>query len=833
MSLAIHMILCSSAFQSVFSQTCVTGNYSDVVNISGANNITISNLRISPTSSTPCINLANCHNVTITNCVLGPSADVGISLSLCSNVTITGNSFYSNSGGVYVSQCTGGIKVNSNQFANPQGGNGRGQYVQFVSSSGSGNEVNNNVGESVIGVSNPVDLINLYNSTGTAGSPITVSGNRFRGGGPSISGGGILVGDEGGSDVLVQNNILVDPGQYGIAIPSGSNMKLLNNQIYGRQQSFTNVGMYVYKLYSSLPCGNDTVQGNQVNYTRADGVNNPYYIPTTPPNVACSPTVVSGNNWNASIGASILPSRLLCPVLMANYKFNSNWGDSSGSQLTATSLNMAYAGQGRDLMCGNFNGTTAYLTAPRSPWLVPKTERITVSCWVRTFKNTGIQGVAQSQDADGYNNGWRMLLNGSGFNLRMTTANGVADIMCGSVTQGSWSLLTMTYDGQQLRGYINGVLQNSITLTGNIVYTTSTTSPMKIGYCNSTDYYFYGYMDEFKFYDGNLQDSEILADYNINLPLVTSPAPENRAIYYFDQNWSDASGYHLDASSQGAGFICDGESYSANLTGISYLSIPQSPLLNPLSSTFTVGLWAKPSALTGIQALAQAENSDGFNSGWRMLLNANTFNARLTTNQGPIDLYCTCAQAGVWQYFVMTYDGYNFKIYYNGSPVSSSPMGGYIIYGATSLAQIGLANGLGYFKGHLDNFEFWDGRLTAAQVLQRYNYFLPFFQGGSCTLNSPKNALTGNSAIFNSTFKVFPNPASSELTISNTVQNENLTLRRPVQIELYSAAGQLLRTATMAGSNIIITTGNLSNGFYYLKILASGMIETQKIIISH
>jgi len=37
-------------------------------------------------------------------------------------------------------------------------------------------------------------------------------------------GGGIMLGDGGGSNIVAKNNILVDPGQYGMAVSGGSYM---------------------------------------------------------------------------------------------------------------------------------------------------------------------------------------------------------------------------------------------------------------------------------------------------------------------------------------------------------------------------------------------------------------------------------------------------------------------------------------------------------------------------------------------------------------------------------------------------------------------------------
>lgn len=823
----------------VSAQACVTGTVvNSVPPYNNDSNFTISNLRIITTNGSSCLSLSNCSNVTITNCILGPSSGYGIYLHNCHNITITGNSFMNNTSSVKADHCTGYIKVDNNQFANVDGasdGNGDGHLVQFANCSGPGNEISNNVAEDVPGGnSNANDLINIFESNGTAASPIVVSGNFLRGGGPGGSSGGIMAGDEGGSYINVTNNILVDPGQYGLAIPSGTNINLRNNEVYGRPQPFTNVGIYMYMYYPSLPCADDTVEGNQVKFYKSDGTSNPDYIPQGDPGVSCTPIVNTLNDWSANIGPGILPSRLLCPLLMAYYKFNSNWGDSSGSGLTATPVNMAYVGQGQDLIAANFNGTSAYLTAASSPWLNPLTERITVSCWVKPVTSSGIQGIAQSQNGDGYDNGWRMMLNAGNYNIRMTTVSGVADFDCGAITPGVWTLLTMTYDGGWVRGYINGVIKDSIALTGNITYSGS--SPMQIGYCNGTNYYFNGYMDEFKFYDGNLLSSEILQYYNASVNLINSPSPELRAFYYFDRNWSDATGYQLNATDNGATFTCDGESYSANFSGSNYLTLPQSPLLNPYSSTFTVSCWIKPSTVSSQQSIAQAENSDGYDNGWRLILNNNSLDGRVVTNEGAVDVVWGGIQAGVWQFVTMTYDGTALRLYVNGTLEATTASGGYVVYGSASLAEIGQCNGIGALNGRLDLFQFWDGPLTGTAIQQQYNTWLAAFQAAP---NCPQivSATPGVTDINSNpdgsgTYSVFPNPAFQEVTIRLAGPAQGLP-SETIDAQLFTVTGQSLRSQSGHGSALTMNVAGIKAGIYILKVTHSGRVETTRLVIAH
>lgn len=255
----------------------------------------------------PAITLTNCYNVHITKNMLSNSTDVGIYLYNCYNVTVDYNNITNVSTGVYVVNTTGGgIVVNYNQFKNMVGPMPRGQFVQFNTVSGSGNTISYNKGENVYGQSNPEDAINLYKSNGTASSPIQVVGNWIRGGGPSATGGGIMLGDTGGSYETASNNILVDPGQYGMAIAGGDHMSITNNSIYGRAQSFTNIGLYIWGQSGSA-CTNATISGNLVRFMNKSNTENDAWVGTG----ESTPSGWSNNTFGASVSASILPTAVV------------------------------------------------------------------------------------------------------------------------------------------------------------------------------------------------------------------------------------------------------------------------------------------------------------------------------------------------------------------------------------------------------------------------------------------------------------------------------------------------------------------------------------------
>jgi len=275
---------------------------------SDIHNKTISSLIIMG-GNVPPITLKNCSHIRITGNKLYNSTQVGIHLYRCKDIIIDHNYISNVSTGVYVQQTNGGgIVITDNQFLNITGPLPRGQFVQFNNVNGPGCLIANNTCENITGQSYAEDAISLYSSNGTPTSPITVKNNRIRGGGPSKTGGGIALGDAGGSHQLVENNILVNPGQYGIGIAGGTDLKILNNKIYAKQNTFTNVGISVWNQYTRTSgCAMIVVRGNEVNWTNARGEPNPAWN-----NGNCG-TVVGwdDNNWNARIDFNILPFVLI------------------------------------------------------------------------------------------------------------------------------------------------------------------------------------------------------------------------------------------------------------------------------------------------------------------------------------------------------------------------------------------------------------------------------------------------------------------------------------------------------------------------------------------
>lgn len=274
---------------------------------------TVTRLRISNPNG-PCISGTNVSNIRIYNNRIGPcgknAGDAGILIQRnAHDIMIDYNSFDDVAGGALINGGTNNIVFDHNYATRIRGPFPRGQLVQFSAIIGSGHRISCNVSEQTApGYGNGVeDHINMYKSSGTAESPILIKYNKIRGGGPSQSGGGVLAGDESGSHITIDSNILVNPGQYGIGIAGGRGNRILNNKIYSDAFPWTNVGLYVWNQYTPASFGHE-VSGNRVNWTNRDGRQNNWENPGNSGSIMTSNNVFGDSTigpaiWNETFSA--------------------------------------------------------------------------------------------------------------------------------------------------------------------------------------------------------------------------------------------------------------------------------------------------------------------------------------------------------------------------------------------------------------------------------------------------------------------------------------------------------------------------------------------------
>lgn len=122
------------------------------------------------------------------------------------------------------------------------------------------------------------DYISIFKSEGTPDDWIQVNYNRARGHGGSLSGSFMILADAGGKFQEAVGNVGVNPGQVGIGVASGENIRVEGNLMYSEPWSGSNVAYYSADF--DPPCGNHLFPGprssnpNRANWLSALGAPN-------------------------------------------------------------------------------------------------------------------------------------------------------------------------------------------------------------------------------------------------------------------------------------------------------------------------------------------------------------------------------------------------------------------------------------------------------------------------------------------------------------------------------------------------------------------------------
>jgi len=149
--------------------------------------------------------------------------------------------------------------------------------------------------------------------------------------------------------------------------------------------------------------------------------------------------------------------------------------------------------------CLSFNGSSNYVSIPDSVDISP-INAVTIETWVKA-PDTQARGLVDKDRVSSYD----LHINGK---FRFMINNSVLDSV--TAPNNSWQYVVATYDGSNMKIYINGILESTKTQTGTIG---DTTGPLYIG--RLTDgYYFNGLIDEVRIYNRALSPAEIQQHYN-------------------------------------------------------------------------------------------------------------------------------------------------------------------------------------------------------------------------------------------------------------------------------------------------------------------------------
>lgn len=162
----------------------------------------------------------------------------------------------------------------------------------------------------------------------------------------------------------------------------------------------------------------------------------------------------------------------------------------------------------------SFDGVNDWVTVADAADL-DLTSAMTLEAWVRPSDLAGWRTVLMKESADSA--AYELYANEetnrpSAYFVAGTTFKGVTGTA--ALSTAAWTHLATTYDGANMRIYVNGVLARTVARTGAI---NATAAPLRVGGNNAWGEFFAGLIDEVRVYNRALSQAEIQTDMNTPL----------------------------------------------------------------------------------------------------------------------------------------------------------------------------------------------------------------------------------------------------------------------------------------------------------------------------
>jgi hypothetical protein len=224
----------------------------------------------------------------------------------------------------------------------------------------------------------------------------------------------------------------------------------------------------------------------------------------------------SANQTTTSSEVTVTVSNVAPPVtgLVLAFGFEETAGttanDSSTAKNNGTISGATSNASGKYGRALSFDGTNDKVDVPDAASL-DLTTGMTLEAWVKPTTNVGWRTAILKER--GTNDLLYALYTSNGSKPRTENFTGVENTAAGTTALplNAWSHIASTYDGANLRFYVNGTLVTTKATTGAMP---NTANPLRIGGNAIWGEYFSGLIDEVRVYNRALTATEITADMN-------------------------------------------------------------------------------------------------------------------------------------------------------------------------------------------------------------------------------------------------------------------------------------------------------------------------------
>ncbi len=288
--------------------------------------------------------------------------------------------------------------------------------------------------------------------------------------------------------------------------------------------STDNVGVLRYNVHRSTTNGftpsaaNRVAQPTGLSFTDSPLAPATYYYRVTAEDAA-------GNISAASAQVSAVVSTQ-APGLIAAYGFDEGSGttaaDSSTNNNTGTIANATWAATGKFGKALTFNGTNAWVSVPNSTSLNP-TAGVTMEAWVNPSTTSGWRTVMFKEQTGNLTYGLYSNTSASRPNTQVFVSGSDRNLDgTAQVAANTWTHLAATYDGANIRLFVNGTQAATIAQTGAIA---TSTGVLHIGGNAVWGEWFQGMIDEVRIYNRALSAAEIQTDMALSVSTPDTSAP--------------------------------------------------------------------------------------------------------------------------------------------------------------------------------------------------------------------------------------------------------------------------------------------------------------------
>lgn len=512
--------------------------------------------------------------------------------------------------------------------------------------------------------------------------------------------------------------------------------------------------------------------------------------------------------------------------LLADYNFNAcNEQDGILPKAFGTSTGITYGADrfNNPAAAVNFNGASTISLG--SPAKANVTTGLTISAWIKLANVSGQKAIVAKWNGNANTDQYLFMINGNKTFIAIgkpgTSAAGHTGTV--SLVANTWYHVVATWDNSgRHQTYVNGVLDlDVVDATFNTINSTSSTA-LSIGSQSGTRF-FNGEIDDAQLFNRKLTPSEILSLYNAPNPIVNGLVSK----YSFNTGTTEDEVSNNDAVGTGVTYGTDrfgntGQALDVTLNS-THLNLYDSydGFAAGTTGKISYSFWVNFKTITSTHQILLGKSADaGCGGNDRQFLfrlnptakfeitSYSTITAGNYEVLGANNVTCT---AGQWYHVVLTYDATlsgssKYQIYVNNNlePLTQTSTAGSAI--GSGFADATACIGVGaYLKSdgticvntqrldaYFDDLHIYNKQLTSPEVSTLYN--------------APNTTVGLNEMLGKTNGMVYPNPASSHLTIKTDEVIQTITI--------YNSLGDLVQTENTKTFSV----EKLASGIYIMHV---------------